>query len=451
MKSQAALLVLVPILACSALAAPPWAEILAPAQSPARAAVAGSVVWRSDLVAALDEARRTNRPLFVTFRCLPCKQCADFDKEVLEGGSALDPWLSQFITVRLTDARAMDLRVFPVEGFQDLDLSWWGWFLSPLSEVYGVYGGRDEVSDATRISVASLAKTMQRVLAHHADPRSASWKIDGPVSDLTAPQRTPEQLPGFAAWNKQTPPEALQHKGANCLHCHMVADILRTPAVAAKTFDKQRDTQIWPLPENVGVTVERDDGLLVKAVAAGSAAEKAGLRAGDVLAAAGGRRLFSQADFRAALHRGPAGAGALEVWWLRDGQPLHGELTVADGWRKTVLDWRMSISQGVISIGPGFFPLKVPDAKRQQLGIAADAMAVQPFVGKDSRSFAMQAGLRNNHVITAVDGQSPNVVGRGFLVWFRMQHEPGDQVALTTRGPDGKEQVITYELRGRED
>ncbi len=124
---------------------PPWPEILGPPQG-SRPAPQDEVVWRADLDAGLAEAGAAGRPLFVTLRCLPCKQCADFDKDVLEGGPRLDPLLKQFVTVRLTNARDVDLGLLPMEGFQDMDLSWWGWFLSPEGRVYGVFGGRDHVS-----------------------------------------------------------------------------------------------------------------------------------------------------------------------------------------------------------------------------------------------------------------------------------------------------------------
>src|SRR5687767_3470334 len=77
---------------------PPWNAILGPPQGKVPGPASVTVTWRTDLAAAMAEARQKNRPLFVTFRCLPCKQCADFDKEVLEGGSGLDPLLTQFIT-----------------------------------------------------------------------------------------------------------------------------------------------------------------------------------------------------------------------------------------------------------------------------------------------------------------------------------------------------------------
>src|SRR5689334_22359192 len=91
------------IMSAAALPAADWQEILGPAQGEVPLPEA-PVVWRKDLDKALAEARQSNRPLFVTMRCLPCKQCAAFDKEVLEGGPELNPLLARFVTVRLTNA-----------------------------------------------------------------------------------------------------------------------------------------------------------------------------------------------------------------------------------------------------------------------------------------------------------------------------------------------------------
>src|SRR5687767_620471 len=96
-----------------------WAQITGPTQAKIPAPM-DEVIWRENLAKALAEAQEENRPVFVTLRCLPCKQCAAFDKDVLEGGAELTPVLKQFVTVRLTDANAMDLRLLPIEGYQDL-------------------------------------------------------------------------------------------------------------------------------------------------------------------------------------------------------------------------------------------------------------------------------------------------------------------------------------------
>ena len=127
---------------------------------------------------------------------------------------------------------------------------------------------------------------------------------------------------------------------------------------------------------------------------------------------------------------------------------MSGKLEMADGWRKTVLDWRMSVSQGVVGGYSGFFPLAVK-SRRENLKIAPDKMAVEPFMGPHPQGPAYEAGLRGNQVITAVNGESPNVAGRGFLVWFIQRFDPGDRVTLTvTDGPD-KAHHISYQLPQR--
>jgi hypothetical protein len=416
----------------------PWNEILTVRPKVDWPAPRPKVEWLTRYAPAFKQAQDENRPLFVTFRCLPCKQCAEFDKDVLEGGSELDPLLAQFVTVRVTNAEHIDLNIFPLEGFQDLDLSWWGYFLSPQGETYGVFGGKDHVSDATRISTAALANTLRRVLDHHYDPRRTEWGIDGPKRGLNKPHKETYKLAGFKSWIERYP----QKEG--CLHCHQVAEVLRQPAIDAGTFDKLRDTQVWPLPENVGITLDRDHGLLVKNVEAESPAQLAGIKAGDELAASDGRRLFGQADFRGVLHRGPKGDGEIEVYWMRNGELKSGSLNVKDGWRKTVLDWRMSVAEGNIGAGPGFFPLKVNEEQRQKLGLRADALAVRPFMGQDNRGPARKAGLRNDDVVVAVNGESLKLEGRAFLVWFRMKFDPGDQVTLTAMDAAGRRREVAY-------
>lgn len=420
-----------------------WSEVLGPSKG-SSTAPDEVVLWRDNLTKAMAEAKAENRPLFVTFRCLPCKQCSAFDKDVLEGGPELDPLLKQFVTVRLVSAKDLDFRIFPAGGFQDMDLSWWGYFLSPEGKVYGIFGGRDEVSDETRISKGALINTLRRVLAHHNDPRRAAWNIDGPAPDLSAERKTPTDLPGYKAWSAGRVFDKRTQE-AGCLHCHQVVEIMREPAIEAKTFDKVKDTQIWPLPENVGVKVDRDDGLRVTEVRPDSPAARAGIKPGDQLAMAGGRKLFGQADFRGVLHRAP-GAGTLDIAWLRDGTVMTGQLALAGDWRKTNLDWRTSVAGGNIGAAPGFWPVPVTAADRKKLGFSDDAMAVRPF---GITPEAKAAGVTPTSIITAVGDDTRNLSGGAFLVWFRMHHEPGDTVKFTVKDTSGESKNMTYALPAR--
>jgi len=261
------------------------------------------------------------------------------------------------------------------------------------------------------------------------------------MSPSLSEPRSITALPGFSKWSSHG---GAQLKKEECIHCHQVSEILREPAIDAGTFDKVRDTQIWPLPENVGIVLDRDDGLLVKSVQENSAAGSAGIKAGDSLAAAGDRKLFGQADFRGILHRGPQGAGTIAVMWMREGKIMSGNLNVSEGWRKTILGWRMSISQGNISHDPGFFPLEMSKAERQRFSIPDSTMHVKPFIYKKSAPTA--AGLKANHMIRAVNGQSPNVAGRYFEWWFRSNFNPGDEIVLTVEETPGQKEEIKYIL-----
>jgi hypothetical protein len=419
-----------------------WKQIIETSFKPPLPAPQEKVIWRGDLIAAVAEAKSTNRPLFVTFRCLPCKQCSAFDKDVLEGGGELDPLLKQFITVRLISAKDIDFRIFPAEGWQDMDLSWWGYVLSPDARIYGIFGGRDEVSDETRISVAALVKTLDRVLAHNYDPRRSSWDIDGPAPDLSGKPKLATDLPGWPSWSHGRAFDKRTQE-AGCLHCHQVIEIMRQPAIDGHTFDKRKDTEIWPLPENVGIKVDRDDGLQVTQVAPGSPAAKAGITVGDELAAAGGRRLFGQADLRGVLHRGPKGAGTLEVWWTRGGKAMSGILGVGEGWRKTDLGWRTSIAGGNIGGNPGFWPVPLTAGDRTKLAIPEGTMAVHPYgVSPEAKA----VGLAPQSIVTAVDDQKSDIGGRPWLIWFRMTHEPGDSITVSYRDPGGAEKRATYRI-----
>ena len=136
----------------------------------------------------------------------------------------------------------------------------------------------------------------------------------------------------------------------------------------------------------------------------------------------------------------------MDIRWYRGEALMAGSLDVADGWRQTVLGWRASVANGKFGEGPGFWALGVPTEQRRRRGIQADAMAVRPWFGEKPSGAAFDAGLRPNDIIVAVNGEGPNLFGRSFLVWFRLQYEQGDQVTLSVVNPRGETRQMTYAL-----
>lgn len=439
----------------------PWTEILGPSQGTLPAPRKGlettielptlrkevaktSIKWETSLLEAMKLAQAENRPIFVTFRCLPCKSCSEFDKTVLEGGADLNPLFQQFITVRLISTHDVDLRILKMAEYQDMDVSWWSWFLSPDGRIYSVFGGRDKSGDQGRTSKQSLITTMNRVLAHHYDPRRPKWDIDGEKPETTGTPVTPVSQPGFKNWLNLRA-NAEHYKQHGCVHCHQTAEILRQNEIDLGQFDKKRDLGMWPFPENVGTVVDRDDGLKISRIVDGSPAAKLGLKPGDTLAAADGRRLFSQADFRGVLHRtAKTGPATVDLKWLRDGKVMGGTLSLDGDWRKTDLSWRASIVGGNVGAFPGFWANDA-GVMRQRLEIPANTMAIKPFIGQRMLTgSAYKAGLRANDIVLSVNGETRNMQPGEFIVWFRQKFDPGDEVVLKVKNENGKEREVKY-------
>ncbi|WP_269539858.1 PDZ domain-containing protein [Cerasicoccus fimbriatus] len=424
----------VSLVAVTSFAATDWRQVMGPNEGTVPAPYQQNVEWRDDLDAAFAEAKRENRPLFVTFRCPPCDQCSWFDAVVLRGSNTLTPLYKQFVTARITDAKYLDERVFKVREFQDLDMSWWGYFLSPDGQIYGVYGGKDEVSDQTRISEDGLANAMERVLAHHYDPRRPQWNIDGEIPNLSGRPVTPYDFPGASSYLRERP----GLKSQPCLHCHQVNDIIRSEKMASPDFNKATDFYDWPFPENVGMKLDIDEGLLVTEVTPGGVADKAGLQKGDVIMVADGRKLFSSTDFRGALHRASNGPATIAVYYNRNGQPAQAVLQTDENWKETKNYWRKSIYDGPIGPSPGFFPLKGPNQGKGSLSLKA-------FTKGKPNHPATKAGLTPNAEIVAVNGMREDMNTREFLTWFKMNHADGDEITLTIK-KGGQEDEITYRL-----
>jgi S1-C subfamily serine protease len=94
-----------------------------------------------------------------------------------------------------------------------------------------------------------------------------------------------------------------------------------------KRFDKHRDFEVWPLPENVGLKVDRDDGLRVTAVEPGSAADKAGIKAGDIIVEFAGKPIKDLYAYTDALYAQKPG-DTVDVVVLRGTERLTLKVTL---------------------------------------------------------------------------------------------------------------------------
>jgi hypothetical protein len=298
--------------------------------------------------------------------------------------------------------RGVNLSVFDF----DYDLTWAGFFLNCDEGIYGRYGGRDPGSPDTKISLAGLRYAMLRALAAH---RNADTQLKPRPTEPT--KHTVDEYPA-----------ARRRPDSACIHCHHVYDFRRE---ALQSEGRWRLDQVWvyPLPENVGLSLEVDKGDRVTAVATDSPAFRAGLRVDDKLTSVSGIRVTSIADVQYGLHRAPA-EGPIPVTWLRDGKPVSGHVNLPEGWRRTDISWRWSLR--------GLEPTvcvhgeDLTATEKWRFGLSAEQLAFRQgnFVSTPAR----QAGIRQNDVIIGIDNKRLIMNARQFQVYVKLNYKVGDRV-----------------------
>ncbi len=318
----------------------------------------------------------------------------------------------RFVRVRLVRITGVDLTLFDF----DYDLTWVGFFMNAEGKIYGRYGGRDANGPDERTSLKGLRFALQAALEKHRQNPQAKPKLSGKPTDLI------EKYPAAKRLNKGT-----------CIHCHQVYEFRRDLAKDTGTWQRN---SVWryPLPENVGLTLDVDQGNTVKKVTDESAAAKLGLLPGDTLEEINGYSVASFADAQFALHQAPS-KGTISLVWQRNGKTYRGMLSLEKGWRKTNITWRPSL----LDILPAL-PLYGEDLsaeERKSLNLTGKQLAFRQddTVHKNAR----EAGIQPGDIILGVDDKDLNMTMIDLFGYVRQNYLVGDR--LTIRLIRGKKKM----------
>ena len=390
----------------------------------------------NDIARGFEEAKRTGKPLFVTFRCVPCKDCEGFDAEVAKGNELIQELAAEhFIPVRQVEMKGVDLSQFQF----DHDLNWAAMFLNADGTVYARYGTQSAAGADSYNSVQGLANTMRRVLQLHENYPSNEAELAA-KRGAAKPYQTALEMPGLENKEKLSGPTARN----NCIHCHMIYDAEQNAAYQAGTFSED---MLWryPLPENVGSLVNPQSGVRVMKVLPDSPAESAGLKAGEEITHVAGQAITSVADIQWALHGLPNGHTTVAIRTDKGGER---ELSLPAGWKKTDISWRGSLW----SLRPKLPVWMEPAEEAQRTHTKLAAEEVPLLVkwinrGQPGGRAAFEAGLREGDLVVALDGRplrfekSPE-----FVMHVKLNYEVGDELPLTVLGKDGKRRAVTIQL-----
>lgn len=340
----------------------------------------------------------------------------------------LDELLDDFVCVRVTDMRGVDLSRFDF----DFDLTFSALMMSGEGRVYHRYGGRDERGAGTWLSEASLASALRATLGEHeAQTEAAAPRIPAPL-----------RLEEVASFKKRDRGE--------CIHCHSVNTSLYEEARDAKQLTRD---WIWkhPTPARIGLDLDRDDQRLVSAVAEDGAAAKAELKVGDRLITVAGTSIATASDVMFALDRTPGAGGKLAVEFERGGERGSAELVLAEGWKRGAareFAWRPT--KWAMTPAPGFGGPRLESQRLEALGLDPQRFAfrVQYLVTwGDNRRYgqaAAKAGLREGDIVTSVGGKHDFESIEHFHAWWRLSVEVGDSVVIETlRNGEPREVKLT--------
>jgi serine protease Do len=305
------------------------------------------------------------------------------------------------VLLRPTSVRGLDLNVFDF----DYDLNWCALFFSPEGAVLGRFGGRDADTAGKYHSLKGLRHSLEQALAQFHN------------GEVRPPARgTPRRAEDYPAATRLT---------ANaCIHCHHVYEFRREAMQEARTW-KTEEVWVYPQPQNVGLTLDIDEGNRVVRVRLGSAAAQAGVQVGDRLRSVGGMTVASIADVQYALHRAPR-EGRVAIAWQHNGNARTAELELAAGWKKTDVSWRWSLKS--LSPAPGVQGDDLTPAEKKARGLPADALALrqQAFLSPAAR----HAGVKIHDVIIGVDDYRPAMTARQFEAYIRLTYRVGDVVTF---------------------
>lgn len=378
----------------------------------------------NDLDEGFREAAVAGKPLMVVFRCIPCEACQEFDDQVARRDEKVRDLMDKFVCVRIVQANAIDLELFQYDFDQSFSIV----LMHPDKTIYGRFGTRSGRPEPHDISLEGLAKAMSAALdmhRNHDDVRpQLAGKTPGPV-----PFKTPLDYPSLAGKYSAK----LDYEGkvvASCVHCHQVREAERLTYRSAGKPIPDESLFPYPNPSVLGLTLDPHETATVSQVAAGSTAERDGVRVGDRLVSLAGQPLLSIADVQWVLHGAPAsGSLPAEVW--RGDAKVELTLTLEKGWRRRDdISWRAT-TWDLRRMGLGGMQLAdLPANERQPLALEPKAMALKlGHVGEyGEHAVALKAGLRKGDVLVEFDGRD-DLPTESLLLAYALQDKlPGDTV-----------------------
>jgi serine protease Do len=402
-----------------------------------RDALKDNEIWvYNDFARGAAEAKRTGKPLFVVFRCIPCEACSEFDKALLADENDVRDLLDKFVCVRIVQGNGLDLSLFQF----DYDQSFHAMFLNADKTIYGRFGTRSARKEHEDMTIKGLRQAMLGALELHGNYADSKWRLVGKQGKATK-YAVPEEMPDL----KDKYGAKLDYAGKvvqSCIHCHQIRD---SELTAHRNSHKPMPAEVlypYPLPDVIGLRMNPDEAATISAVEKDSIAARAGLLEGDRILKLDGQPILSSADIQWVLHHAPS-SGEIVVQVTNSGKsrrvPITDEtkLKLPEGWReRSDISWRPT-TWHLRGIATGGLVLEdLSDEARREHGLSNDSLALRvKHVGQyGHHAAAKNAGFQQNDVIVAIGDVADRKTESEFLA-YGLAHRAGEKLpAKVLRG-----------------
>lgn len=396
----------------------------------------------NELEIGFTEAKKANKPLLVTMRCIPCEECVKLDDDLIEKDPAIQTLLDEFVCVRLVSTNGLDLSLFQFDTDQSFNI----FIFNPDRTIYGRYGTRsartrwrDDVSVKGLVAALKGAMNLHKNFNEH---KSALLAKTGPKPETSTPEQFPALKSQFTA--------RLDYEGnvvKSCIHCHQIGDAQRDQLRLNSQSIPDELLFPYPHPKSIGLIMSPNQKATILKVSDESLAEKTGFLPDDQIQTMNDQPLLSIADIQWVLQSIPANGGTVSVALIRDGKPVQFDLNLPEGWRQqSDISWRVS-TWGLRRMGLGGLALisapKDTNNGEDKIGKIVTVKSVGQY---GPHATAKRAGFRVGDQITKF-GELSNFNSEQQILRFAVQQtKPGDVIPVTVIR-DEKEIVLQLPMQ----
>jgi S1-C subfamily serine protease len=231
-----------------------------------------------------------------------------------------------------------------------------------------------------------------------------------------------------------------KRRESKCIHCHDVK-VAALRDLQRKSMLQRNMVFTYPPPTTVGIELDPMVQNQVGSVRPGSAAERAGIRSGDLIRTVAGERVFTMADFQDALEPQPPTA-TVPIELMRGDETVRTVLNLSGEWRRSRdPSWRESLY--VVGPGGGFWGERLNEGDRKKHGLDPSNLAVR--VTAVYGQHARDAGIKNGDIVVAFDGLRNDLTILQLHAHLQLDRPYGASIPIAVRR-DGKQHDLVLRL-----